>query len=76
MYVIIHIVCVIYCLLRLYNRYHQSSLDGVTGTSPGLETVVMIFFAPIFAIVDIVLLAIFTSIRYHRNQKGKDTLNS
>lgn len=58
-------------MIRIYNRYNQSSLDGVTDTQPGLDTVIMVIFAPIFALADLVVIAVMSSIRYHRKLKNE-----
>lgn len=75
MYVIFHILCIIYCLVRLYHRYNKSSFDGVTGPTPGMETVIMVIFAPIFAIADVVVIAVMSSIRYYKSKQDESDDN-
>ena len=55
MYWIFHVICMVYCLWRLIKRSNKVSLDGVIGTTPGLDTIMVCVLAPILAIVDIVI---------------------
>lgn len=55
MLVIIYIVSIVYCLWRIFKQYKKVSLDGVIGPTPGLETIFVLFFAPLLAAVDITL---------------------
>ena len=45
----------IYCLYKLYQRSKASSLDGVTGYTPGLEVIMVIVIGPLLAIIDMSL---------------------
>ena len=56
MFFYIYLVSVTYCLWRVFKSYKRTSMDGVTGTTPGLETLAIIVFAPVLAIVDITLI--------------------
>ena len=51
----IWILSAIYCLYKLYQRSKASSLDGVTGYTPGLEVIMVIVIGPLLAIIDISL---------------------
>jgi hypothetical protein len=52
---LIWILCAVYCVWRLTVRYKKSSIDGVIGASPGLDTLMVILLAPLLAIIDISL---------------------
>ena len=62
MYWLFHIVCVVYCLYKSYKSYAKTSNDGVIGTTPALDTLMIMFLAPILAVVDVSL----TWIRLYR----------
>jgi hypothetical protein len=51
----IWILSAIYCLYKLYQRAKASSLDGVTGYTPGLEVIMVIVIGPLLAIIDMSL---------------------
>jgi hypothetical protein len=51
----IWVVSAIYCVLKLFKRSKNISLDGVIGYSPGLEVVMVIILGPLLAIIDISL---------------------
>lgn len=51
----IWIFSAIYCLYKLYQRSKASSLDGVTGYTPGLEVIMVIVIGPLLAIIDMSL---------------------
>ncbi|MGI9138011.1 MAG: hypothetical protein ACR2IM_03130 [Sediminibacterium sp.] len=51
----IWIISAIYCLYKLYQRAKASSLDGVTGYTPGLEVIMVIVIGPLLAIIDMSL---------------------
>ncbi|MEI6189562.1 MAG: hypothetical protein WCP61_03970 [Chitinophagia bacterium] len=51
----IWILSAIYCLYKLYQRSKASSLDGVTGYTPGLELIMVIILGPLLAIIDMSL---------------------
>ena len=68
MYWLFHVICIFYCLWRLRVRYNKVSTDGVTGISPGLDTIMVIFLAPILAIIDVIVSWVTLVIKYH-NQK-------
>ena len=55
MILFIYVISIVYCLWRLFKSYKRFSLDGVIGPTPGLETLFIIFFAPLLAAVDITL---------------------
>jgi allophanate hydrolase subunit 1 len=50
-----HIVAVAYCMWRILKRYKKSSLDGVIGTSPGLDTLAVVFLAPLLMPLDLLI---------------------
>lgn len=49
------IVSITYCLYKLFKGYNRSSFDGVTGVTTGLETIMILLFAPLYMIVDLVV---------------------
>lgn len=49
------IISIIYCMIQLVSRYKKSSLDGVTGYTPGLDLIVVLILGPILMIVDIIV---------------------
>ncbi len=53
-----YILCLVYCVWRFVVRYKKTSLDGVTGMSPGLDVLIAVFFGWIFAPVDVVITGI------------------
>lgn len=50
---IIYVISVVYCIIRMYNRYVKYHGRNVIGTSPGLETLAIIAMAPILMVVDV-----------------------
>jgi hypothetical protein len=50
---VIYIFSMVYCLIKLYKRSTQTSLDGVIGTTPGLDMVMVLLLAPLLMIVDV-----------------------
>jgi hypothetical protein len=59
---IIYIVSVIYCLYKLGKRHQKNDLGGGIGTSPGLDTIMVVLLAPFLTLVDVSL----TWIRIYR----------
>lgn len=55
MFWIIYIVSIAYCLWRVIKSYGKMSMDGVVGTSPGLDTIMLLVFAPVLAVIDVSL---------------------
>lgn len=55
---VLYILSVIYCIWRMVKRYKKSSLDGITGYSPGLDLIVALILAPILAPIDIIVTVI------------------
>jgi hypothetical protein len=55
MFWIIYISSITYCLWRIIKSYGRISMDGVVGPSPGLDTIMLIVFAPVLAVVDVSL---------------------
>ena len=52
----IYIVSVIYCIWRMTRGYKRTfGSDNPIGPTPGLETIFIIVFAPVLAVVDITL---------------------
>lgn len=52
----IYIVSVIYCIWRMTKGYKRTFGSGnPIGPTPGLETIFIIVFAPVLAVVDITL---------------------
>ncbi len=52
----IYIVSVIYCIWRMTRGYKRTFGSGnPIGPTPGLETIFIIVFAPVLAVVDITL---------------------
>lgn len=55
---VVYTLSLLYCIWRFKKRSDRTSLDGVIGTSPGLETVAAVILAPILAIGDLVVTGI------------------
>jgi hypothetical protein len=52
----IYIVSIAYCLWRIFKSYKRSFGDGnPIGSTPGLDTIFVILFAPLMAAVDIIV---------------------
>jgi hypothetical protein len=49
------IVSIAYCIYKLYKGYERSSLDGVTGVTSGLDTILIIVLGPVYMIADLVV---------------------
>ena len=49
------IVSIVYCLYKLFKGYKRSSFDGVTGVTSGLDTIMVLLFAPLYMVVDLVV---------------------
>jgi hypothetical protein len=52
---IIYILSVAYCLYKLAKRHQKNDLGGGIGTSPGLDTLMVVLLAPILAVIDVSL---------------------
>ena len=52
---IIYILSVTYCLYKLAKRHQKNDLGGGIGTSPGLDTLMVVLLAPILAVIDVSL---------------------
>jgi len=55
MLTLIWILSVVYCIWKLIKGYKRNSMDGVTGVTSGLETIMILIFAPLFMAVDLVV---------------------
>lgn len=52
----IYVVSVIYCIWRMVRGYKRTfGSDNPIGPTPGMETIFIIVFAPVLAVVDITL---------------------
>ena len=52
---IIYILSMVYCLYKLAKRHQKNDLGGGIGTSPGLDTIMVVVLAPLLTIVDVSL---------------------
>lgn len=52
---IYYIISLIYCMFKILNRYKESSLDGVIGITPGLDTIVIVLLCMILFPIDLFL---------------------
>ena len=52
---IIYMLCVFYCVFKMYKSYVKRHGTDVIGTSPGLETLAIVALAPILTLVDVVM---------------------
>jgi hypothetical protein len=52
---IIYILSVMYCLYQLAKRHQKNDLGGGIGTSPGLDTIMVVVLAPLLTVVDVSL---------------------
>jgi hypothetical protein len=55
MIVIVYLLSVVYCLYKLSKRHQKNDLGGGIGTSPGLDTIMVVVLAPILSVVDVSL---------------------
>ena len=51
----LYLLSVGYCIWRIVLSYDRSSHDGVIGPTPGLEFLLVVILAPIYAVVDIIV---------------------
>ena len=51
----IYIISITYCIWRMAKGYKQSFGNNPIGPTPGLETIFILCFAPVLAVVDIAL---------------------
>jgi hypothetical protein len=52
----IYVVSVIYCFYQLIKRYNATNLrGGGLDAAPGLDAVMVLFIAPVLAVVDVTL---------------------
>ena len=52
----IYVVSVIYCFYQLVKRYNMTNLrGGGLDSAPGLDAIMVLFLAPVLAIVDVTL---------------------
>ena len=63
----IYVVSIVYCLWRIFKSYKKLFGESVIGPTPGLDTLVVIIFAPVLAIVDVSM----TWIRLYREAEEK-----
>ena len=62
---ITYIVSITYCVWRFKKRYQKTSLDGVIGVTPGLDTIGLICIAPLLMLGDVIA----TAVQYIRKKK-------
>ena len=48
-------LCVFYCVFKMYKSYVKRHGTDVIGVSPGLETLAIVALAPILTLVDVVM---------------------
>ena len=52
----IYVISVIYCFYQLVKRYNATNLrGGGLDSAPGLDAVMVLFIAPVLAVVDVTL---------------------
>jgi hypothetical protein len=52
----IYIISIVYCLWRIFKSYKRNFGDGnPIGPTPGLDTIFVLIFAPLLAVVDVIL---------------------
>ena len=58
-------------MVKLHKRAQQTSLDGVTGFTPGLSVMMSILLGPLLAVIDICLtwIRIYKEVDQNRNKK-------
>ena len=64
----LYLVSVAYCMWRIIVSYGKSSHDGVIGPTPGLDFILVVVLAPIYAIVDIVV----TIVKYFKEKDDEN----
>ena len=63
----IYVVSIVYCLWRIFKSYKRLFGESVIGPTPGLDTLVVLVFAPVLAIVDVSM----TWIRLYKEAEEK-----
>ena len=52
---LLYLASMVYCIIKLQQRYEKTSLGGGIGVSPGLDVLMVVALAPILTIVDVSL---------------------
>jgi hypothetical protein len=74
----IYVVSVIYCFYQLVKRYNATNLrGGGLDSAPGLDAIMVLFLAPVLAIVDVSLtwIRLYKEAEEVRRNKNKIEIN-
>jgi hypothetical protein len=74
----IYVVSVIYCFYQLVKRYNTTNLrGGGLDSAPGLDAIMVLFLAPVLAIVDVSLtwIRLYKEAEEVRQSKNKIEIN-
>jgi len=74
----IYVVSVIYCFYQLIKRYNATNLrGGGLDSAPGLDAIMVLFLAPVLAIVDVSLtwIRLYKEAEEVRRNKNKIEIN-
>jgi hypothetical protein len=74
----IYVVSVIYCFYQLVKRYNATNLrGGGLDSAPGLDAIMVLFLAPVLAIVDVSLtwIRLYKEAEEVRRSKNKIEIN-
>ncbi len=74
----IYVVSVIYCFYQLVKRYNETNLrGGGLDSAPGLDAIMVLFLAPVLAIVDVSLtwIRLYKEAEEVRRNKNKIEIN-
>lgn len=66
-----YLVSIPYCIWKLIKRYKRVSLDGITGYTPGLDIITVIFAGPLFMVVDLIAIWIIMILDCQKNKKDE-----
>jgi predicted DNA-binding protein (UPF0278 family) len=78
MFWIIYVVSVIYCFYQLVKRYRATDLrGGGLDSAPGLDAIMVLFLAPVLAVVDVSLtwIRLYKEAEEVRRSKNKIEIN-
>jgi hypothetical protein len=55
MFWIFYVISVAYCIYHLSKRWNRDVMPGGLGINPGLDTLAVLFLAPVLMVVDVTL---------------------
>lgn len=66
---ICYLISVPYVIWRMIKRYSKTSIDGVTGMTPGFDSLIFVSTAPFWMVVDLIATWVILFIEYRKNKK-------